>query len=569
MASAGGVGYGYDALGRMVTRTGSAGTTPVSYLGTGTSLASDGTSRYSYDPSGGMTAEGPASGGAGYAVMADQHGDVAAAFAPTSSASTLEGSASYGPYGTVTASGSMPGAGYQGDYTDPVTGLVYMNARWYNPAAGGFVSSDTAGGTPVPSSVDGNPYAYAGGNPLTGTDPTGHCGWCSDLGHALVGFVASPVLAPAELATGVGEFALGVGGIAAAGAAAKAYEYLINQMVSGWNRFADSFGYNPYGYSSSSVSPSGGGSPAPGSYAEFPEPGHGWRPVNSPSGGGGPGSGGGGPGTGGSSWVVPAGTCTIACAPPPPPPPPQDCYAGPNPTCTVAAPPGALLHTPLITHVVSNITSYNQLCSQGDCVTEHDKPLHGTVKGTTPGGGSNVSTASTDDSAQNVRQLLQPVRDQGVEPEPQTSAAGAGSRGGTGGGACTPGNSALPDQPSEEDLMAFAASWVSELPPMTYQTYIKKNPETGQVYAGKTSGRGTPLRNVTQRNYGHAYNKKGFGPAQLDKSSTNEDAIKGREQMLIDYYISLGISGNSDRNPLVTNRESCIQQAINEFGPLP
>src|SRR5882757_629626 len=98
---------------------------------------------------------------------------------------------------------------------------------------------------------------------------------------------------------------------------------------------------------------------------------------------------------------------------------------------------------------------------------------------------------------------------------------------------------------------SHSASWVSELPPMTYQTYIKKNPETGQVYAGKTSGRGTPLRNVTQRNYGHAYNKKGFGPAQLDKSSTNEDTIKGREQMLIDYYITLGISGNSDRNPLV------------------
>jgi hypothetical protein len=236
----------------------------------------------------------------------------------------------------------------------------------------------------------------------------------------------------------------------------------------------------------------------------------------------------------------------------------------------VAAPPGALLHSPLITHVVSNITSYSQLCSQGDCVTEHDKPWHGTVKGATSGGsGSNANVASTDDSAQNVQQLLAPVRGQGVQPEPQPSAAGAGSRGGTGGGACTPGNSALPDQPSEEDLMAFAASWVSELPPMTYQTYIKKNPETGQVYAGKTSGRGTPLRNVTQRNYGHAYNKKGFGPAQLDKSSTNEDAIKGREQMLIDYYISLGISGNSDRNPLVTNRESCIQQAINEFGPLP
>jgi hypothetical protein len=233
----------------------------------------------------------------------------------------------------------------------------------------------------------------------------------------------------------------------------------------------------------------------------------------------------------------------------------------------VAAPPGALLHTPLITHVVSNITSYGQLCSQGDCVTEHDKPWHGTVKGTTPGGSSsNANTASTDDSAQNVRQLLQPVRDQGVEPEPQPSAAGAGSRGGTGGGACTPGNSALPDQPSEEDLMAFAASWVSELPPMTYQTYIKKNPESLR-WEDQWPWNAASQHSPTQ--LWAAYNKKGFGPAQLDKSSTNEDAIKGREQMLIDYYISLGISVNSDRNPLVTNRESCIQQAINEFGPLP
>ena len=58
LASADGVSYGYDALGRMVTRTGSAGTTSMSYLGTGTSLASDGTSLYSYDPSGNMTAEG-------------------------------------------------------------------------------------------------------------------------------------------------------------------------------------------------------------------------------------------------------------------------------------------------------------------------------------------------------------------------------------------------------------------------------------------------------------------------------------------------------------------------------
>jgi RHS repeat-associated protein len=62
-----------------------------------------------------------------------------------------------------------------------VTGLVYMNARWYNPATGSFVSSDTLNGTPIPSTVDGNPYAYADGNPVTDIDPTGHSIW-SDVG---------------------------------------------------------------------------------------------------------------------------------------------------------------------------------------------------------------------------------------------------------------------------------------------------------------------------------------------------------------------------------------------------
>jgi hypothetical protein len=37
-----------------------AGTTSMSYLGVGSSLASDGTSLYTYDLSGTMTAEGPA-----------------------------------------------------------------------------------------------------------------------------------------------------------------------------------------------------------------------------------------------------------------------------------------------------------------------------------------------------------------------------------------------------------------------------------------------------------------------------------------------------------------------------
>lgn len=68
----------------------------------------------------------------------------------------------------------------------------------------------------------------------------------------------------------------------------------------------------------------------------------------------------------------------------------------------------------------------------------------------------------------------------------------------------------------------------------TYQTYTKKNPVTGEVYSGRTSGYGTHAENVRNRDLNHHMNEKGFGPAQLDKSSTDYNAIRGREQMLID-----------------------------------
>ena len=190
LASAGGVSYTYDALGRMVSRGTGSGSTSLAYLGTSDSLASDGTSDYTYTPSGTVTAAGTP-GGTAYATMTDQHGDLVAAFSPTSAAASLAGSSSYSPYGGQTSSGHAQNLGYQGDYTDPSTGLVYMNARWYNPATGTFVSSDTIGGSPVPSAVDGNPYAYANGNPLTETDQTGHmptgCVWCGVTGWGLCG----------------------------------------------------------------------------------------------------------------------------------------------------------------------------------------------------------------------------------------------------------------------------------------------------------------------------------------------------------------------------------------------
>ena len=83
----------------------------------------------------------------------------------------------------------------------------------------------------------------------------------------------------------------------------------------------------------------------------------------------------------------------------------------------------------------------------------------------------------------------------------------------------------------------------------TYQTYTKTNPVTGEVYSGRTSGKGDPFSNIAKRDLNHHMNEKGFGPAKLDKSSSNYQAIRGREQQLIDMNGGAksmgGTSGNS------------------------
>lgn len=108
----------------------------------------------------------------------------------------------------------------------------------------------------------------------------------------------------------------------------------------------------------------------------------------------------------------------------------------------------------------------------------------------------------------------------------------------------------------------------------TYQTYTKTNPTTGEVYSGRTSGYGSPAENVRNRDRNHHMNDKGFGPAELDRSSNSYEAIRGREQDLIDYYGGAkstgGTSGNaingiSDKNP---NKNLYISSSRDEFGVL-
>lgn len=53
------------------------------------------------------------------------------------------------------------------------TQLIFLRARWYNPADGRLQSRDTWGGN-VKSPMSYNAWLYAYANPLTYVDPTGH-----------------------------------------------------------------------------------------------------------------------------------------------------------------------------------------------------------------------------------------------------------------------------------------------------------------------------------------------------------------------------------------------------------
>ena len=95
---------------------------------------------------------------------------------------------------------------------------------------------------------------------------------------------------------------------------------------------------------------------------------------------------------------------------------------------------------------------------------------------------------------------------------------------------------------------AKAAASVSD--GKVYVTYTKVDPKTGEVYSGRASGYGTPNEVVANRDRKHHMNEKGFEPAELDKSSTNPDAIRGREQQLIELHGGAKSQGGSSGNAI-------------------
>jgi RHS repeat-associated protein len=86
----------------------------------------------------------------------------------------------YRPYGEQALGQPPNGPGYTGQVNDPDTGLVYIQARYYDPELGRFLSVDPVG--PKPGDVFGfNRYAYAHNNPVANIDPNGREAACVSM----------------------------------------------------------------------------------------------------------------------------------------------------------------------------------------------------------------------------------------------------------------------------------------------------------------------------------------------------------------------------------------------------
>lgn len=86
-----------------------------------------------------------------------------------SSSGALTGTTSYDGWGNPQTAGGLTGStpfGFAGGYTDP-DGLIYLIARYYQPATGQFISVD-----PDLHQTQ-QPYSYASGNPVDNIDPLG------------------------------------------------------------------------------------------------------------------------------------------------------------------------------------------------------------------------------------------------------------------------------------------------------------------------------------------------------------------------------------------------------------
>ena len=198
--------YSYNQAGELTGVTGPGGTSSDTYDGDGLratetvsgstatfvwddestpNLLTDGTNSYLYGPDG-LPIE-QISTTASFWFVHDQVGSTVLLLGASGAQA---GGYSYTPYGLAAHTGTATTPlQYTGQYTDAGTGLVYLRARYYDPATAQFLTVDPL------VNITQTPYAYVSDSPLDGTDLSGDCGanicrsglTCTGLNNALVG----------------------------------------------------------------------------------------------------------------------------------------------------------------------------------------------------------------------------------------------------------------------------------------------------------------------------------------------------------------------------------------------
>jgi RHS repeat-associated protein len=128
-------------------------------------LLSDATNSYIYGP-GELPTEQISSESKVLYLHHDQQGSTRVL---TGATGAVEATFTYGGYGNLTASTgtATTSLGYDGQYTEANTGLIYLRARSYEPSTGQFTSVDPA----VESTLA--PYSYSQDDPVNYVDPSG------------------------------------------------------------------------------------------------------------------------------------------------------------------------------------------------------------------------------------------------------------------------------------------------------------------------------------------------------------------------------------------------------------
>jgi RHS repeat-associated protein len=199
------VGFTFDAAGRHATRTSGTGANlktidDYSYAGTTNSVVQDvstaGTSitiNAVIDSSGNRLAS---SAGSSFAwIVPDLHGNIAAQCSATGSTIDVFRYDAYGvALGSPLAASSVPSPWrFQGRMLESTSGsAIYdFTARAYVPDLGTFTSLDSVSGS-AGNPITLNRYLYAGANPATLVDPSGHCfGPCFDPGAFVSSLVST------------------------------------------------------------------------------------------------------------------------------------------------------------------------------------------------------------------------------------------------------------------------------------------------------------------------------------------------------------------------------------------